>query len=50
LRARYRQAKAARDEAVRQYQAAVLRALQEVSDALPSRQKLADEHVQRAQL
>jgi len=49
LRARYRQAKAARDEAVLQYQAAVLRALQEVADGLLSRQKLAEERVQQAQ-
>ena len=46
MRARYRQAKVARDEAVLQYQAAVLRALQEVADGLLSRQKLAEEHVQ----
>ena len=49
MRARYRQAKAARDEAVLQYQAAVLRALQEVADGLLSRQKLAEERVQQAQ-
>jgi len=49
LRARYRQAKAARDEAVLQYQAAVLRALQEVADGLLSRQNLAEERVQQAQ-
>ncbi|MGA7742196.1 MAG: efflux transporter outer membrane subunit [Polyangia bacterium] len=47
LRARYRQAKAARDEAVLQYQATVLRALQEVADGLLSRQKLAEERVQQ---
>jgi multidrug efflux system outer membrane protein len=39
LRAQYAQARAARDQYVLQYQAAVLNALQEVSDALTSREK-----------
>jgi multidrug efflux system outer membrane protein len=42
LRSRYRQAKAAREQAVLQYQAVVLNALQEVSNALISRQKYAE--------
>ena len=41
LRAQYRQAKAARDQFALQYQYAVLNALQEVSNALVSREKFA---------
>jgi len=41
LRAAYRQAKAARDQFVLQYQSTVLHAFQEASDALIARQKLA---------
>jgi multidrug efflux system outer membrane protein len=41
LRAEHRQAKAARDQYVLQYQATVLYAFQEVSDALVAREKLA---------
>jgi outer membrane protein, multidrug efflux system len=41
LRAQYRQAKAARDQFVLQYQSTVLNALQEVSNALVARAKLA---------
>ena len=43
LRAQYRQAKAAREQFALQYQYAVLHALQEVSDALISHEKLEDE-------
>jgi multidrug efflux system outer membrane protein len=42
LRAQYAQARAIRDQFALQYQAAVLNAFQEVSDALISREKLAD--------
>lgn len=42
LKARYRQAKAARDQSALQYQAAVLNALQEVANALVSRAKYAE--------
>lgn len=45
LRAQYRGAKAAFDEATAAYQQSVLTAFQEVSDALISRQKLAEERV-----
>lgn len=48
LRARYRQAKAARDQFALQYQAAVLNALQEVSSALISRQKFAEARLAQA--
>ena len=41
LRAQYKEAKAAREQVALQYQAAVLNALQQVSDALISREKLA---------
>ncbi len=42
LRAQYRQAKAVRDQFALQYQSTVLNALQEVSNALISREQLAD--------
>jgi multidrug efflux system outer membrane protein len=42
LRAQYAQARAARDQFALQYQAAVLNAFQEISDALIAREKLAD--------
>jgi outer membrane protein, multidrug efflux system len=42
LRAQYAQARAVREQFALQYQSAVLNALQEVSDALISREKLAD--------
>ncbi len=48
LRAQYRQAKAARDEAEFRYKATVLSALQEVSDNLVSVQKLGEERLQQA--
>ncbi len=48
LKARYRQAKAARDQYALQYQAAVLNALQEVSSALISRAKFAEAAVAQA--
>jgi len=48
LKARYRQAKAARDQFVLQYQVAVLNALQEVSSALISREKLAQAQLEGA--
>jgi multidrug efflux system outer membrane protein len=48
LRARYRQAQAARDQFVLQYQAAVLNALQEVSSALIAREKFAQAGVEQA--
>jgi multidrug efflux system outer membrane protein len=48
LRAVYRQAKAARDEAELHYKAVILNALQEVSDDLVSVQKLGEERVQQA--
>lgn len=47
LRAQYRQAVAARDQSALQYQAAVLNALQEVANALVSRQKLAETSIQQ---
>jgi multidrug efflux system outer membrane protein len=47
LKGQYRQAKAVWDEAVLKYQSAVLTALQEVSDALVARQKLAQERVEQ---
>jgi multidrug efflux system outer membrane protein len=46
LAAQYRQVKAAWEQARLQYQATVLNALQEVSDALVARQKLVEENVQ----
>jgi len=49
LNARYRQAKAARDQYALQYQAAVLNALQEVSSALISRAKFAEARAAQAQ-
>jgi multidrug efflux system outer membrane protein len=48
LAAQYRQVKAAREQARLQYQQTVLNAMQEVSDALVSRQKVADVQVQQA--
>jgi multidrug efflux system outer membrane protein len=48
LRAQYQQAKAVREQFALQYQYAVLHACQEVSDALISREKLADERVEQA--
>jgi multidrug efflux system outer membrane protein len=48
LRAQYRQAKAVRDQSVLQYQATALNAFQEVSNALISRQQLAETRVQQA--
>ncbi len=47
LRAQRRQALAAREQFALQYQAAVLNAMQEVSNALMARQKLAEARVQR---
>jgi multidrug efflux system outer membrane protein len=47
LRAQYRHAKAVRDEFALQYQFTVLNAFQEVSDALVSREKLADEQAEQ---
>lgn len=44
----YRQARAARDQCVLQYQATVLNAFQEVSSALISREQLAEAYVQQA--
>jgi len=44
IKARYAQALAARDQRVLQYQAAVLNALKECSDALSAREKLAEAH------
>jgi len=49
LRAEYRQAQAAWEQAKLQYQQTALNALQEVSDALISRQKLEEVRVQQAQ-
>jgi outer membrane protein, multidrug efflux system len=46
LRAQYAQARAAREQFALQYQATVLNAFQEVSDALISREKLADARTQ----
>jgi multidrug efflux system outer membrane protein len=48
LVAQYRQVKAAWEQARLQYQATVLNAMEEVSDALVARQKLAEERVQQA--
>jgi outer membrane protein, multidrug efflux system len=48
LRAQYAQARAARDQFALQYQAAVLNALQEVSDALISREKSAAAGIQQS--
>ncbi len=48
LAAQYRQVKAAWEQARLQYQATVLNAMQEVSDALVARQKLAEESVQQS--
>jgi outer membrane protein, multidrug efflux system len=48
LAAQYKQVKAAREQARVQYQAAVLYAMQEVSDALVSRQKYGEETVEQA--
>ena len=48
LKARYRQAKAVRDQYALQYQAAVLNALQEVSSALISRTRFAEARTQQA--
>jgi multidrug efflux system outer membrane protein len=48
LRAQYAQARAAREQAALQYQAAVLNAFQEVSGALISREKLAAAHTQQS--
>jgi multidrug efflux system outer membrane protein len=48
IRAQYAQARAARDQAALQYQAAVLNALQEVSSALISRETFARARVQQA--
>jgi multidrug efflux system outer membrane protein len=48
LRARFKQAQAARDQSALLYQSALLHAFQEVSDALISRQKLADARVEQA--
>ena len=47
LRAQYRGAKATRDQYVLQYQSTVLYALQEISDALVARTKLADVRAQQ---
>jgi multidrug efflux system outer membrane protein len=49
LRAQYAQARAARDQFALQYQSTVLTALQEVSDALISREKSASVGVQQSQ-
>jgi multidrug efflux system outer membrane protein len=46
LAAQYRQARAARDEAVLQYQSVVLNAFHEVSNALTAREQLARERVE----
>jgi multidrug efflux system outer membrane protein len=48
LRAQYRQALAVREQFALQYQSAVLRAFQEVSDALISKESLADQRVEQA--
>ncbi len=48
LRAQYAQARAARDQFALQYQATVLNAFQEISDALISGQKLADVRTQQS--
>ncbi len=47
LRAEYKQAKAARDQSVLQYQATVLYAFQEVADSLIARTKLAERRTQQ---
>ncbi|HZR16822.1 MAG TPA: efflux transporter outer membrane subunit [Verrucomicrobiae bacterium] len=49
LRAQYQQAEAAREQFALQYRYAVLRAFQEVSDALISYERLADEQAEQAQ-
>ena len=48
LRAQYAQARAAREQAALQYQAAVLNALREVSGALVAREKMSAARVQQA--
>jgi multidrug efflux system outer membrane protein len=48
LRAQYAQARAAREQFALQYQAAVLNAFREISDALISREKLADARTQQS--
>jgi multidrug efflux system outer membrane protein len=48
LRAQYAQARAARDQAVLQYEAAVLNALQEIANALVAREKLTSAGAQQA--
>jgi multidrug efflux system outer membrane protein len=48
LRAQYAQASAAREQSVLQYQATVLNAFQEISNALISREKLADVRTQQS--
>jgi multidrug efflux system outer membrane protein len=48
LRAQYAQARAAREQFALQYQAAVLNAFQEISDALISREKLASARMQQS--
>jgi outer membrane protein, multidrug efflux system len=48
LKAQLRQARAAWDEARYQYQSTVLNAFQEVSDALVSRQELAEERLEQS--
>jgi outer membrane protein, multidrug efflux system len=48
LRAQYRQAKAVREQFLLQYQNRVLRAFQEISDALISKEKLAVEQAEQA--
>lgn len=48
LRAQYAQARAARDQAALQYQAAVLNAFEEISDALISRAQLAAAHLDQS--
>jgi multidrug efflux system outer membrane protein len=49
LRAQYQQAEATREQFALQYQYAVLRAFQEVSDALISHERLADEQAEQSQ-
>jgi len=48
IKAQYQQAKAAREQFALQYQATVLNAFQQISDALISREKLAATRVQQA--
>jgi multidrug efflux system outer membrane protein len=48
LKGRYRQARAAWEEAALQYQSVVLNALQEVSNALSAREQLARERIEQA--